>query len=241
MDIHSAINSFPASVPRLSSPAPSPSTGATANTSAPEPDTAIKTESAPRTAASRSTSELTDDDYQQLQLLKQRDTEVRAHEQAHIAAGGRYITSAASYDYQSGPDGRRYAIGGEVGIDTSGVSGDPAATIEKARVVRRAALAPAEPSSQDLSVAASATTMETNALNDLQELGQRQREQELQHSSTVGKGESIRTTTEAGADPAADSPVTSGQTGSADARERLEQRIAAFFAEPLITRVSQFA
>lgn len=92
----------------------------------------------------------------QLAELKATDAAVRAHEAAHLAAAGSYATSGPSYSYERGPDGRRYAVGGEVGIDTSPVRGDPEATIAKARQVERAALAPAEPSGQDLRIAAAA-------------------------------------------------------------------------------------
>ena len=47
--------------------------------------------------------------------LKARDQVVRAHEAAHLAAGAGIVTRGASYTYQTGPDGQRYAIGGEVG------------------------------------------------------------------------------------------------------------------------------
>ncbi len=45
--------------------------------------------------------------------LSSRDQEVRAHEQTHAAVGGRYA-DAPSYTYERGPDGKRYAIAGEV-------------------------------------------------------------------------------------------------------------------------------
>jgi len=100
---------------------------------------------------------------QQVQKLRERDREVRAHEQAHIAAGGRHVSGGASFSYQIGPDGRQYAVGGSVQIDTSPVPGDPEATEEKARAVRRAALAPAGPSATDQAVAAKASAMESRA------------------------------------------------------------------------------
>ncbi|GAB2184689.1 putative metalloprotease CJM1_0395 family protein [Roseibium sp. LAB1] len=87
----------------------------------------------------------------QVEKLKQRDQEVRAHEQAHARVGGAY-SGAPSYTFQQGPDGKRYAIGGEVQIDTSRER-TPEATIRKMQVVIRAATAPADPSSQDLKVA----------------------------------------------------------------------------------------
>jgi len=72
-----------------------------------------------------------------------------------------------SFTYQTGPDGRQYAIGGEVGIDTSPITGDPEATMQKAMVVQRAALAPAEPSAQDQKVAQAAQQMMTQARVEL--------------------------------------------------------------------------
>lgn len=94
--------------------------------------------------------------------LRARDTEVRAHERAHQAAGGA-TTGGASYSYTRGPNGRLYATGGEVAIDASPVPGNPDATIRKAELIRRAALAPARPSAQDRAVAARATRMAAEA------------------------------------------------------------------------------
>ena len=111
----------------------------------------------------------------QLAELVSRDREVRTHEQAHAAVGGSYA-GAPTYTFKSGPDGKRYAIGGEVGIDTSPVPNDPEATLRKMEVVIRAALAPAEPSAQDRSVAARATAQAAQARV---ELAQQQREEEV--------------------------------------------------------------
>ena len=102
-----------------------------------------------------------------LQQLRDRDREVRAHEAAHMAAGRQFIRGGPNYTLQQGPDGRSYAIGGEVSLDTSPVPNDPAATLSKAEVVRRAALAPAEPSPQDVQVASNASNMAARARIDL--------------------------------------------------------------------------
>lgn len=97
-----------------------------------------------------------------IRSLSQRDAEVHAHENAHSAVGGRYAGSA-SYTYQRGPDGVNYAVGGEVSIDVSPIPGNPQATLEKMQLVQRAALAPAEPSSQDRKVAALASQQANQA------------------------------------------------------------------------------
>ena len=112
--------------------------------------------------------ELTPEEEQQVDELKQRDREVRTHEQAHLAAAGPHALGGPTYDFQNGPDGRSYAVGGEVQIDTSPVEGDPEATIRKAQTIRAASLSPAEPSAQDRAVAAAATQMEAHAQRELQ-------------------------------------------------------------------------
>lgn len=104
----------------------------------------------------------------QLRELQQRDAEVRAHEQAHMAAAGQYA-SGPHYTYQQGPDGRQYAVGGHVDIDTSEIPGNPEATKQKAEQIRRAATAPGEPSAQDKQVAAEASKMAAEATLELRE------------------------------------------------------------------------
>lgn len=101
-----------------------------------------------------------------LAQLVQTDRLVRAHEQAHLAAGAGLVRGGASFSYTTGPDDRRYAVGGEVSIDASPAS-TPQETIAKARQIRAAALAPAQPSAQDQSVAASAARMENEALLEI--------------------------------------------------------------------------
>lgn len=110
--------------------------------------------------------ELDQNDLKLIETLKKTDAEVRRHEMAHIAAGGQYITSSANFTYKKGPDGVQYAVGGEVGIDTSPVPGDPEATIRKMKQVKNAALAPADPSPQDLRVASKATSAASKALSE---------------------------------------------------------------------------
>jgi len=101
----------------------------------------------------------------EVRKLQQRDREVRAHEMAHQAAGGQYAGSA-SYTYQTGPDNRRYAVGGSVNIDTSPEK-NPEETIKKADQVKRAATAPAKPSAKDLQIAAKAARMKLEAQAEL--------------------------------------------------------------------------
>ncbi len=93
--------------------------------------------------------------------------EVRRHEGAHKAAAGRYARGAAKYKYEKGPDGRLYAVDGEVQIDLSSVPNDPEGTIRKMEAIQRAANAPAQPSSSDRQVAARAAQIEQQARAEL--------------------------------------------------------------------------
>ena len=115
---------------------------------------------------------------EEIRSLKQRDQEVRAHEQAHSASGGVHAGSA-SFSYETGPDGVRYAVGGEVSVDVSKVSDDPQATLDKMEQIQRAALAPAEPSAQDRQVAAQAAQKAAQALNEISQQQMQRRDAEM--------------------------------------------------------------
>lgn len=213
MQINTHIHAAP---PGVSAPAPAPAAAAAdpAPGTAPaedavelSPQAQAQAEDAEESAEESSDpQELTQEEQEQVKELSDRDREVRAHEQAHVAAAGPYARGGPSYEYQRGPDGKRYAIGGEVQIDTSPVANDPEATIRKAQVVKRAALAPAEPSDQDRRVAAEAVQMEMQARQEMTE--QRRAESDLQPAATTsgsapdaaGEG----TTETAGASPATD-------------------------------------
>lgn len=118
-------------------------------------------------SSSANPQQLSDTEKDEVRELQARDSEVRAHENAHAAVGGQFAGSP-SYTYTQGPDGRQYATGGEVPIRLEQGS-TPAETIRNAQQVRRAALAPAEPSGADRSVAAAASSMEAEARRELAE------------------------------------------------------------------------
>lgn len=149
-------------------------------------DATRATEAAGKGAAGKSAKNEADTQQEQADLreLQQRDREVRAHEQAHIASGGGVVSGGASFSYQTGPDGKQYATGGEVAVDASAVPGNPEATEQKAEAVRRAALAPATPSAQDQKVAAQASTMAAKAR---QEKIEKRQEENGENAPTQGE------------------------------------------------------
>lgn len=119
---------------------------------------------------------------EEIRVLAARDREVRAHEQAHAAVGGAFA-GAPKYQFERGPDGVNYAVGGEVPIDVSPAS-TPEATISKMQAVRRAALAPAEPSPQDRRVAQEAIAAEARARQEMVQ------EQRIESQQAAESGES---------------------------------------------------
>jgi hypothetical protein len=129
---------------------------------------ALAKQQSSKNASQNANGQLTPEQQEQIDQLKARDAEVRAHEQAHLTAAGSYATSGAHYYYQKGPDGRSYAIGGEVSIDVSPVPNDPEATMRKMDVVQQAALAPSDPSDQDLKVARAAAQTRLQAATETQ-------------------------------------------------------------------------
>ena len=162
---------------------------------------------------------LTEEDRQKVEELKRRDAEVRAHEQAHAAAGGPYA-GAPRFRFVRGPDGKFYAVAGEVSIDTSAVPGNPRATIRKMQQVKRAALAPQEPSAQDRRVAAEAERKILQARQEIREeeneqVKESQQSQRRREAEAQGFGRSITPEPDPAFDPEARFRSATGGTGPA--------------------------
>jgi len=110
--------------------------------------------------------ELSEEDQRKVEELKKIDKRVHIHEQAHLSAAGGYARGGANYDYVTGPDGNRYANAGHVNLDTS-KERTPEATIRKADIIKKAALAPADPSPADKEIAANASEMAAEARKEM--------------------------------------------------------------------------
>ncbi|MBF0516923.1 MAG: hypothetical protein HQK97_07360 [Nitrospirae bacterium] len=102
---------------------------------------------------------------QAVQKLKERELQVRTHEQAHESVGGRYA-GAPTYTYTKGPDGKSYITGGEVSIDVSKAQ-TPEETVTKMKQVVASALAPSDPSPADEGVAQKASQLEAQAEQEI--------------------------------------------------------------------------
>lgn len=88
-----------------------------------------------------------------LEKFKTTDANIRSHEQIHATIG--QTTAPISYNYQEGPDGKMYAVGGHVRLDTS-IPDDPKAAALKLDQIQKASTGPMDVSSADMGIAAQA-------------------------------------------------------------------------------------
>lgn len=160
----SATSPFSLNIPGIARYTSAGSAASSEKTDSASPDAAKSANSAEKkpAAAKAASGELSAAELRDITALKNTDSKVRSHEAAHMAAAGGLSHSGASYEYTTGPDGKRYAVGGEVSIDTS-AGRTPEETLRRAEQIRSAALAPADPSGQDLQVAAQAAQMAMRA------------------------------------------------------------------------------
>ena len=119
----------------------------------------------------------------QIRELKQIQQEVIAHEAAHQAAAGE-LGGGVSYTYTQGPDGQKYITGGEVPIRFK-EGATPEETLRNMQKVQAAANAPADPSGQDMKVAAKAAALAAKARSEISQ------ENSAEHKETVAKGTPI--------------------------------------------------
>lgn len=95
--------------------------------------------------------------------LQVKAKEVVAHERAHAFSGGGLMIGGPVFQYETGPDGQSYAASAQSLIDMSPMPGNPQGTVFKMQRVRRAALAPLQPSGADRVVANQASQIESQA------------------------------------------------------------------------------
>lgn len=150
-------------------------------------------ESSEATPGPKKPEQLSEKEKREVAQLKARDQEVRTHEQAHIAALG---GGSAHFTYEVGPDGRRYAVEGEVPVSIKSTSGDPQATIREARKVAQAAVAPAQPSGADYAARKRALDVERKAREELRD---KKREEDGEAGATNSEPETKTSSSDSGA------------------------------------------
>jgi len=125
--------------------------------------------------------QLSPEQKRQVAELRSVEQKVKAHEQAHSSAGGKFA-GGINYEFQKGPGGQKYIVGGEVPIQMP-KSDDPEETMQAMEQVRRAALAPANPSSQDMQVASKASQAILEAQSEMK--SKENKEADEQHHEDI--------------------------------------------------------
>ena len=116
-----------------------------------------------------------------LKTLQDRDDEVRKHENDHLAEAGEFAASGPLLDLtEAASNGKSYVTSGKVMVNVGEVSGDPVKTIQKMKKIEKSSLKPAEPSDQDLRVAADAGIKRQKAEVELAEK-RRKAEEDKRH------------------------------------------------------------
>ncbi len=128
-----------------------------------EPETQSRQKPRSEPQPTEAETHLSEEDQRVVNELRRTDQQVRAHEQAHAAAGGINVR----YAYQTGPDGRSYAVSGTTDIAVSAPPSDANGKLAQARKLRTAALAPMDPSARDLAVVARAARLEIEARSEM--------------------------------------------------------------------------
>lgn len=89
---------------------------------------------------------------EELTALKKQDDTIKKHEQVHYSVARQY-SELPTFQYQKGSDGNRYVVKGEVNFKMISSDDSPDAAIKKMQQIYLAALAPADPSTDDLTLA----------------------------------------------------------------------------------------
>ncbi len=111
--------------------------------------------------------ELSKEEQKEVKELGKTDRQVRSRELTHRAVAGSYARGSVSFDYVTGPDGKKYAKEGHINIDSRPIHNNPEATIRKARAIRSVELAPTTTSPQNRTVSAEISKIEREARTEL--------------------------------------------------------------------------
>jgi hypothetical protein len=130
----------------------------------------------------RSETELSAEELQKLRELERKDQQVRTRDMAFLAAAGGAAGSVA-LEYETGPDGRRYAVGADIKLDTS-AGATPEQTLAKARALRAATMSARSDSSADASAAAKAVRMEAEARAEIERARAAERERAIEQAAS---------------------------------------------------------
>ena len=112
--------------------------------------------------------------------LKEHESSIVSHVQAHISSGGT-IVSLPSYVYTTSKSGIRFISSGDVTFKMFKITEHQSTQLDRAKTIEKAALAPINPTPQDRSVSILAQALASLALKSLNE----QRDDQVGHNIDV--------------------------------------------------------
>lgn len=126
----------------------------------PEPSAAAQAAA----ASAAESSVVTTDDLRELRDLQRSDRQVRVQENLQRQLAAEFVRGAPVYEFEEGPDGRRYAVGADSDFQLPNqASSDPRQAARDAASARQAALASAVSSPAEQAFAARAASAEARA------------------------------------------------------------------------------
>lgn len=117
----------------------------------------IKSDS--HTETSTNNLKLSQEEQKEVEEMRRINGEVKRRELAHRAVAGNYARGVISYEYETGPDGKKYAVEGHITIDARPILNNPEASIRKAQAIKSVKL--------DRSVSTEAEKMEREVRMEL--------------------------------------------------------------------------
>ena len=114
--------------------------------------------------------------------MRKNGSNVKLRELVHRAIIGNYVRGAVSFDYDTGPDGLKYAVAGHTTVDTRPIINNPEASIRKAQAIKRTKI--------DHNVAVEVEKMEREAIMALKEEQRKESDDTTKASNTENTIES---------------------------------------------------
>ncbi|MCP4269219.1 MAG: hypothetical protein GY777_27230 [Candidatus Brocadiaceae bacterium] len=123
------------------------------------------------------------EEQKEIEKIRKNSRNVKRRELVYRAVVGNHVRGAASFQYETGPDGMKYAIAGHTAIDTRPIINNPEASIRKAQAIKRTKI--------DQSVAVEVEKMEREARLALKE---KQRKESVETTKADNTEDTIDTT-----------------------------------------------
>ncbi len=116
------------------------------------------------------------EEQKEIEKIRKNSRNVKLRELVYRAVVGNYVRNTVSFEYETGPDGIKYAVAGHTTIDTRPIINNPEATIRKAQAIKKTKI--------DRAVAVEVEKMEREAIMELKEEQRKESDDATKASNT---------------------------------------------------------